>query len=94
MPFLLIRHQIEDYDRWKPIFDDHAPTRAEYGSTGYQLMRSAENPNELCMVFEVRDLDRAKELVFSDDLREKMQDAGVVGQPNVDFLEEVERGSA
>lgn len=94
MPFLIIRHQIEDYDRWKPVFDDHAPTRAEYGSTGYQLLRSADEPNELCMVFEVRDLGRAKELVFSDDLREKMQHAGVIGQPIVDFLEEVERGSA
>ena len=94
MPYMIIRNEIEDYARWKPIFDDHGPTRAEFGSTGYQLMRSVDDPNELLMVFEVRDLDRAKELVFSDDLREKMQDAGVAGQPNFYFLEEVERGSA
>jgi len=94
MPYVIIRHQIDDYDRWKPIFDDHAPTRAEYGSTGYQLLRSAEDPNELCMVFEVRDLERAKELMFADDTREKMQHSGVVGQPSVVFLEEIERGSA
>lgn len=94
MPHLIIRHKIEDYDRWKPVFDEHGPTRAEFGSTGYQLMRSADDPNELFMLFEMRDLDRAKELVSSDDLREKMQDAGVAGQPDFYFLEEVERGSA
>lgn len=94
MPFMIIRNEVEDYDRWKPIFDDHGPTRAEFGSTGYQLMRSADDPNELFMVFEVRDLDRAKELVSSDDLREKMQDAGVTGQPDFYFLDEIERGSA
>ena len=94
MPYLIIRHQIEDYERWKPVFDDHASTRAEYGSTGYQLLRSADDPNELCMVFEVQDLDRARELVFSDELGEKMQDAGVADQPDFYFLNEVERGSA
>ncbi|CAN5635677.1 hypothetical protein BH23CHL2_BH23CHL2_31940 [soil metagenome] len=46
------------------------------------------------MIFEVQDLDRVNELVFSDDLREKMQNAGVADQPDIYFLEEVERGSA
>jgi quinol monooxygenase YgiN len=94
MPYLIIRHKVEDYDRWKPVFDDHGPTRAEFGSTGYQLLRSADNPNELVMIFEVQDIDRVKELVFSDDLREKMQNAGVADQPDFYFLDEIERGSA
>jgi len=94
MPHLIIRHKVEDYDRWKPIFDDHGPTRAEFGSTGYQLLRSADDPNELVMIVEINDLDKARELVASDDLREKMQRAGVAGQPDIVFLEEIERGPA
>jgi quinol monooxygenase YgiN len=94
MPYLIIRHKVEDYDRWKPSFDDHSQTRAEFGSTGYQLLRSADDPNELVMIAEVSDLDKARELVTSDDLREAMQRAGVADQPDVYFLEEIERGPA
>ena len=94
MPYLIIRHKIEDYDRWKPVFDDHGPTRAEFGSTGYQLFRLEDDPNELVTIFEVNDLDKARALVASDDLREAMQRAGVADQPDIYFLKEVERGAA
>lgn len=94
MPYLIIRHKVEDYDRWKPTFDDHGLTRAEFGSTGYQLLRSDCDPNELIMMFEFNDLDKARALVTSDDLRETMQRAGVADQPDIYFLEEIGRGSA
>jgi hypothetical protein len=26
MPYLIVRHKVEDYERWKPVFDhDHGP---------------------------------------------------------------------
>lgn len=59
MPYLIIRHKVEDYDRWKPVFDGHGLTRAEFGSTGYQLLRSDDDPNELVMMVEVSDLEGA-----------------------------------
>jgi hypothetical protein len=94
MPFLIIRHKVEDYERWKPVFDGHGPTSAEFGSTGYQLLRLDDDPNELVMIFEVNGLDKARALVASDDLREQMQRAGVADQPDVYFLKEIERGTA
>lgn len=94
MPFVIIRHKVEDFDHWKPVFDGHGATRAEFGSTGYHLLRSAGDSNELVMVFEFRDLEKAQELLTSDDLRETMQRAGVADQPDVYLLEEIERGSA
>jgi len=41
MPHLLVRHRVEDYARWRPIFDDHASFREEYGSNGGQVFRNA-----------------------------------------------------
>jgi hypothetical protein len=52
------------------------------------VFRSADDPNDVVMLFEVEDLDRAREFVGSDGLREAMESAGVVGRPDVYFLNE------
>ena len=88
MPHLLVRHRVDDYAKWRPVFDDHASMREQYGSNGGQVFRSADDPNDVVMLFEVDDLDRAREFVGSDGLREAMESAGVVGRPDVYFLNE------
>ena len=93
MPYLLIHHTVEDYDRWKPVFDEHAPLRQAAGSKGGYLFRSADNPNEVVMIMEMEDLDRARQFVGSDDLRQAMQKAGVTGPPEIRFLELADRPS-
>ena len=91
MPYLVIRHKVEDYARWKPIFDEHGATRKAAGSRGGRLFRSVEDPNELVIVFEWDELDKARRFAQSEDLRRAMQRAGVADRPDVYFLEEVER---
>jgi len=91
MPYLLVHHTAEDYAKWKPVFDQHATNRKNSGSKGGQLFRSADNPNELVILFEWDDLDKARQFTQSDDLRKAMQRAGVVGRPDLYFLEEVEK---
>jgi hypothetical protein len=83
MPYLLIDHTVDDYDKWKPYFDDHASTRAESGSGGGQ-------PNEIVALFEWDSLENAHEFAASADLRETMKEAGVVGEPDLHFLEKIE----
>lgn len=91
MPYILIRHKVDDYDVWKPGFDGHSSTRASFGSSGGRLFRNADDPSEIIMLAEVESIDRAKELAASDDLRAKMKEFGVSDQPDVYFLEEIER---
>lgn len=90
MPQVLIRHKVSDYKAWKRVFDDHGANRASYGSQGGRLFRNADDSSEVFMLLEVEDLDRAREFVASDDLREKMAEAGVSDQPDVYFLDHEE----
>jgi hypothetical protein len=90
MPYLLVRHKVEDYARWKPIFDADAATRRASGSQGGRLFRNASDPNELVILFELADLEKARQYTQSEELRGKMQQAGVADQPDIYFLEEVE----
>jgi heme-degrading monooxygenase HmoA len=91
MPYLLVRHKVEDFSRWKPIFDEHGATRKAGGSRGGRLFRSVEDPQEVVILFEWDDLDKARQFAQSEDLRQAMQRAGVTDRPDVYFLEEVER---
>lgn len=90
MAVLLIRHAVEDYDEWKPVFDAHAETRREYGSKGYRLFHVADDPDEVVALFEWESADRARAFVEETDLGELMAEAGVVGDPEIQFLEEIE----
>jgi heme-degrading monooxygenase HmoA len=61
------------------------------GSRGGRLYRNATDPNELVILFEWDDLDKARTFAPSEDLRQIMQRAGVADRPDLYFLEEVEQ---
>jgi hypothetical protein len=84
--FLLIRHKVRDFETWKTGYDDHHSKRAEAGLTEKHLLRSADDANEVVALFELQDLDRAKEFVASDDVRETMEKVGVIDKPDLYFL--------
>ena len=92
IPYLLVRHKVEDYERWKPVFDhDHGATRKRSGSKGGWILRSADDPNELVILLEWDSSENARHFVNADETREAMHRAGVADEPDVYFLEEVER---
>lgn len=55
--FRLIRHKVRDFKTWKAGYDGHSPKRVEAGLTEKYLLQSADNPNEVVLLFEVQDLN-------------------------------------
>jgi len=88
MTFVLVRHKVQDFAKWKPVYDEHQATRRAGGSKGARLFRSADNPNEVIMLFEWDQLKNARQFIQSEDLRKTMEKAGVADRPDVYFLEE------
>lgn len=84
--FLLIRHRVRDFSEWKRGYDAHLPNRVAAGLTEKHLLRSATDDNEVVMLFEAQDLNRAKAFVESADLRATMQKVGVLDKPDLYFL--------
>jgi heme-degrading monooxygenase HmoA len=70
------------------MYDEHGATRKASGSAGGRVFRSADNPNEVVILLEWDDLEKARQFAQSEDLRQTMQRAGVVDQPDVYFLNE------
>ncbi len=94
MPYVLIRHRVVDYARWKRVFDAHGTSRKSSGSKGGWLFRSATNPKEILLLLRWSDLRKARRFTKSGDLRKAMKRAGVRGKPDVSFLEERARTTA
>ena len=87
MPALLIRHKVEDYAAWKVRFDDDAIARRAHGSQGGQFLVCAGDSNELFILLEWDDLDRARLYAASDDFRDAMASVGIADEPDIWFLE-------
>ena len=83
---MLIRHKVADFAKWKPVYDDHLAARQKGELEEVHLLRNIENPNEVILLFSVKDFDKAKAFAASDDLRQTMQKAGVSDKPDVYFL--------
>ena len=90
MSYVMVTHKVADYARWKPIFDADGANRQAGGSKGGQLFRSADDPNEVVLLFEW-DQEQARQYSQREDVREKMQEAGVLDPPEISFLEEIEQ---
>ena len=88
MVHMLVRSKVADFAKWKPVYDAHAPSRQKAGLKEEHLLRSADDPNEVILLFSAEDLDKAKAFTASDDLRQAMQKAGVSDKPDVYFLKD------
>lgn len=84
--YMLVRHKVRDFSAWKTAYDAHQPKRAGAGLTDKYLLRGADNANEIVVLFEAKDIARAKAFSESADLRETMEKAGVVDKPDIYFL--------
>lgn len=91
MPYFLVRHKVKDYATWKPVYDEHGAIRKAAGCQGTIVFRMADDPNNVIVLLEWDNLEKAQQFTQSDDLRETMQRAGVLEKPDIYFLNEADR---
>lgn len=88
MAKLFVHHKVADYAQWREVFDSLTPQRTSYGMTGQSVMQAAGDTNDVVIITEWKTLDNARAYGASPDLKQGMQKAGVISQPDVLFLEE------
>jgi heme-degrading monooxygenase HmoA len=91
MTYVLVIHKVEDYDKWKKVFDEHGKIRKAKDSKGATIFQDATDPSQLVIISEWDNLEKAKNFAEADDLKTAMQKAGVTSQPIVYYLEELEK---
>ena len=88
MTYLLVKPKIGDYAKWRPHFDEMAPNRKPFAKDA-RVFRNSANPNEVVILMELVDVEKARQFLQSDDFRQAQQRAGVLGPPEISYLDEV-----
>ena len=86
MAHLMIRHKVASFDQWKLVYDAHQSARDEADLKTLHLWCNQDDPSEVFILFEASDIAKARALIGSADLKERMQAAGVQGPPDIAFL--------
>ncbi|WP_458207347.1 putative quinol monooxygenase [Haladaptatus sp. NG-SE-30] len=76
-------------DAWRTYFDEHGPTR-EDGAKGGQVFRTSDDPNEVVVFVEWDSKAAARAFVESGETPEAIEKSGVVGEPEVLFLDDTD----
>ena len=89
MAHVLLQFTVESYAKWKPIFDSKEDFRTQAGCLGAQIFRSGNNPLEVFCLLEWDELENARTFAASSELKKGMEEAGVTGEQNINFLHQV-----
>ncbi len=91
MQYVLIIHEVENYQAWKQVFDQAAAMRKNAGEISYQLLRYDTDANNIVHFSQWSSLERARKFFESPELVEIRRKAGVKA-PDFIYLQELEHG--
>ena len=83
MATIFLQHRIDNYDTWKPVYDGDTERRNAAGLTEIGVYRKAGDENLVLLVWSADSIEGFKTMVDSEELKAKMQEAGVVSEPEV-----------
>lgn len=88
MIVMAINHDVEDYDKWKAVFDEFPPSKG--GALFHRINRNVDNPNNIAVVSGFESLNAATAFRDNPDLKDAMGRAGVASVPRIEIFNEVE----
>lgn len=88
MVYAVFIGKVQDYDKWQPTLVEDTPILKDNGAKNVRILRGSDDPNRLIVIMEWENMKKAKDLVKSEFLRERFQAGGVIGKPDIYFVEE------
>jgi len=85
--WLIMDFKVKDYEVWLKDFDEGHALRIDAGLLDVLIARDINHPLKIQVVLDMKELNRAKALMTSEILKERMKNAGVIGKPNVEYYE-------
>jgi hypothetical protein len=85
---LIVSHRVEDYDRFKAVFDAHPPARGS--ATSHTVGRDVDDPDLITVVATFASAEQAIAWRDNPELRDAIGSAGLMGEPTVGVFDVVE----
>ena len=94
MPWIHSHYRVQDYNRWKQVYDAMAGVKRRYGWKRYRVFQVAGERTNLIVMDQFERADQAQAYLDSDFLRDALAQMGVTGTPTMLVLEGLEEGAA
>ena len=91
MQYVLIIHEVENYESWKKVFDNTASIRKEAGERSYQVLKYENEPNKIVHFSAWTSIADARAFFESPRLVKIREEAGVK-TPEFIYLDQLESG--
>ena len=88
MATTFVRHTVSNYKTWRKVYDDFAPVQKRR-ALRLKRYRAVDNPNDITVTHEFSTVEAAQAFVKSEELKQAMQNAAVVGAPTIWFTNKV-----
>jgi len=86
---LVVRHTVNDYATWRPVYDELESLRVQHGCTDKRVLRSPDDANDIFITHDFPSVEQAGAFAHDPALREGMERAGVAGAPRIEIFESV-----
>lgn len=78
---LVVTNKVKDRALWKRMFDSNRQARADGGLMDKAVGYDVDDNHVVTMIFTITDMTRARAFMGSQDLKNKMEEAGLEGDP-------------
>jgi hypothetical protein len=84
---MTVTHKVANYAKWKSAYDGHDSARVASGLHNYAIARGLDDSNMVMVVLRMDDVNKAKELANSKEMKDRMKKGGVTGPASIDYAE-------
>jgi uncharacterized protein (DUF1330 family) len=89
---LLIRYRIDEFDRYKPVFDDFGASRRAHGASGHRLLQLVNDPHEIVVMVDFPSPEAAQGFLNDPERSDALVRAGIASESDrAELLEEIEQ---
>jgi len=89
MPYLVVHHKVADFDQWHRVFSADPDALEAAGLVDGRVMRDHRDPNLVTVMFRIESISKAREFTDAPEAHQAAKDSGVIGDPEVLWLEEL-----
>lgn len=80
---LIVRHKVEDFDKFQSTFDESDSLKQAFGMHNYVIGRGADDANMVMVAVKADDINKAKAFEKDQALKTAMKKSGIIGPPSI-----------
>ncbi|MBY0293040.1 MAG: hypothetical protein K2W92_07130 [Alphaproteobacteria bacterium] len=87
--YMLASIKVGDFAKWKSVYDEDVKLRDDAGLKERYIFTCMKDPKNITLLFAIDSVEKAKAFLESPEIREHMERATVMGDPEICFFHKV-----